>query len=277
MASYPAPASLGPHGPGPSRPDPLQSRPDGVPVAMLHGFGQTAACLGPMAEDLAESFQVLLVDAPGHGAAGAYSWMDCPTAADALVEAIGPANWVGYSMGGRIALNAAVRNPHLVGSLVLISATAGIEDHDRRSARRLEDHRRAEHLERVGVVEFNSEWLAMDMFCDLPPWARFESERGSNSAAGLAGSLRNAGTGSMAPLWDRLQGLSMPVLCVAGRRDAKFVAAARAMADAIGDNCETAIIDGAGHAAHLEAPEAVTTVVADFLRAPRPGPSLSSR
>ena len=47
-------------------------------------------------------------------------------------------------------------------------------------------------------------------------------------AAGLAAALRGLGTGVMAPLWDRLGELAMPVTLVVGERDAKFRAIARA-------------------------------------------------
>jgi pimeloyl-ACP methyl ester carboxylesterase len=60
--------------------------------------------------------------------------------------------------------------------------------------------------------------------------------------------------------------LSMPVLVVAGERDAKFISIGERMAELIGDNAAFATVPGAGHAAHLEQPEAFRRVVEPFLQ-----------
>jgi len=54
------------------------------------------------------------------------------------------------------------------------------------------------------------------MFGDVPAEANGIDERKRNTAAGLASSLRLAGTGTQTPLWDRLGELRMPVLVVTG-------------------------------------------------------------
>src|SRR5690606_30457724 len=82
---------------------------------------------------------------------------------------------------------------------------------------------------------------------------------------GLQSSLTRAGTGSQLPLWDRLPELAMPVLVVAGQRDAKFAALAERMAAAIGDNASLALVPDAGHAAHLEQPAAFLGILRPWL------------
>jgi pimeloyl-ACP methyl ester carboxylesterase len=57
----------------------------------------------------------------------------------------------------------------------------------------------------------------------------------------------------------------MPVLAVAGEHDDVFRARAEAMAAAIGPNAETAVVPGAGHAAHSQAPDAFLAIVDSFL------------
>jgi pimeloyl-ACP methyl ester carboxylesterase len=59
----------------------------------------------------------------------------------------------------------------------------------------------------------------------------------------------------------------MPVLVVAGGEDAKFTALAERMADAVGDNATLAVIEGAGHAAHLEQPDAFLAILRPWLAA----------
>jgi 2-succinyl-6-hydroxy-2,4-cyclohexadiene-1-carboxylate synthase len=77
----------------------------------------------------------------------------------------------------------------------------------------------------------------------------------------LAAALRGLGTGVMPSLWDRLGELGVPVELVVGERDDKFRAIAGRMEAALAD-ARLHVVPGAGHAVHLEAPEAVVEVVA---------------
>lgn len=240
-------------------------RGSGPRVVLLHGFAQNHRCLGPVANAVAARHTVVLPDAPGHGGSLAHRDADVAHAAELLTSTGDAAVYVGYSMGGRICLQAAVDQPEMVRALVLIGATAGIEDADERAARRAADHAWAERLEAIGVDAFVQEWLSAEMFAGLPDWARFDEERRTNVVEGLAGSLRSAGTGSMAPLWDRLGELQMPVLCLTGSLDERYGALARRLVDGIGGGARHVEIDGAGHAAHLERPDEVSEVVVDFL------------
>lgn len=236
---------------------------------MLHGFTQNGRCLGPMAEEIARERRVVLPDLPGHGEASSSSGFSVAESADDLLDrCVAPAgrpHVFGYSMGGRVALRLALDHPRAVRSLVVLGATAGIRDAaDRRDRARL-DEERARRVESLGVAEFCREWLDAPMFSGLPDWARFTEERASNTVEGLAGSLRNAGTGSMEPVWDRLGSIEVEVLLLAGADDTGFVELAHEMAGAIGSNARVRTIAGAGHAAHLEQPHRTARVLAEFL------------
>jgi len=253
---------------------PLAVRTDGSgpPVLLLHGFTQTGACLGPLARVLARDHRVLLADLPGHGGSAELAGADLWTAADLLARAVTeaspdrhPAVVVGYSLGGRLALHLALRHPDTVQAVVLVGATAGIDDDAARAARAAADATLADHIVDVGVDAFLLEWLDQPLFAGLPAWARFDGERRANTAAGLAGSLRHAGTGAMEPLWDRVGAIDAPSLVLAGGRDAKFAALAGRLADAIGANASADLVPDAGHAAHLEAPDAVISRVRALL------------
>jgi pimeloyl-ACP methyl ester carboxylesterase len=108
-------------------------------------------------------------------------------------------------------------------------------------------------------------WLQRPLFSTLSASAAGVQERRTNTAAGLASSLRRAGTGSQEPLWDRLAELAMPVLVVAGGLDAKFADVGRRAAEAIGGNAKLVLIPGTGHACHLEQPDAFCVALAEFL------------
>lgn len=239
-------------------------RGDGPPLVLVHGFTQTNRCWGPIADDLANDHELILVDAPGHG--GSSDVVADLVAGGQMIGVVGgTATYLGYSMGGRFVLHTALEHPELVKGLVLISATAGIDEPADRTSRIADDMDKAEHLERIGVEAFVDEWLQLPLFAGLTAEMACRDERLRNTVEGLASSLRNAGTGTQSPSWDRLGELTMPVLVVAGSLDAKFVDLGQRMVDAIGSNAGFAVVSDAGHTAHLEQPETFVDVLRDWL------------
>jgi 2-succinyl-6-hydroxy-2,4-cyclohexadiene-1-carboxylate synthase len=232
---------------------------------MVHGFTQNRRCWGVFGDGLARSHELVLVDAPGHGDSSGVG-ADVPTGAALIGDAVGTAGYVGYSMGGRHVLRLAADRPHLVERLVLIGASPGIVDPTERQARVDADERLADHLEQIGLNSFLEEWLGQPLFATLPPGAAHLSERRTNTVAGLAGSLRAAGTGAQEPMWDSLGALDMPILLLVGEHDERFTVVARRMQDSIGDNATVSVVEGAGHAVHLEQPVASVELVARWLR-----------
>ena len=103
----------------------------GPPLVLVHGLGGMATNWRLVAPALAGERRVVIPDLPGHGASDplqdARTLDPFADAALAVVAAEGaaPAPWVGHSMGGAVALHAAVREPDAVTGLVLANA-AGI-------------------------------------------------------------------------------------------------------------------------------------------------------
>ena len=266
--------TLGPSGPaeretlGPSGPAERET----PPLGLVHGFTQTRRSWGGLAERLARSRRVVLVDAPGHGGSAAVL-LDLWGAGRAVVEAVGPADLLGYSMGGRICLHAALADPGRVHRLVLVGATAGIVDPVARSRRRADDLALADALDRegdAGLPAFLDRWLSDPLFAGLSSEAAGIDARLENTAAGLAASLRLCGTGAQEPLDERLGDLAVPVLLVVGEHDRKFRDEALRLQSAV-RTAEVAVVDGAGHACHLEQPEAFLDVVETWLMTTAPG------
>jgi 2-succinyl-6-hydroxy-2,4-cyclohexadiene-1-carboxylate synthase len=228
-------------------------------LVLVHGFTQTGRSWARIADQLGGD--VLTPDLPGHGDRGdrpAGLW----AGARALGLECGPATYVGYSAGGRHLLHLALARPDLVERLVLLGATAGIDDQAERTARVAADEALAARIEMIGVERFLDEWLAQPLFAGVPDDGR--DDRLRNTAAGLAASLRLAGTGAQEPLWDRLPSIRCPVLVLAGERDEKFAGIGRRMADVLPD-ADLALVPAAGHAAHLEQPTAFVEVVGGWL------------
>jgi 2-succinyl-6-hydroxy-2,4-cyclohexadiene-1-carboxylate synthase len=237
-------------------------------LVFLHGFTQTHhswhACASLIDERLDGPSTLVFPDLPGHGLSGD-NRSGIEAAAAQLATTIGASTVVGYSMGGRTALHIALAPGNTIERLVLIGATPGLADPAARAARRRADEERAEHVLAIGVDAFVDEWLSAPLFADLPDDPSGLEQRRRNTAAGLAHSLRTAGTGAQQSLWDRLPEIEVPVLVLAGELDTKFTEIGTRMARRLASARFTAV-SSAGHAAHAEQPEAVAGLVADWLR-----------
>lgn len=234
-------------------------------IVLVHGFTQTSVSWGAVAAELAADHEVVRVDAPGHGGSTLVQ-ADLADGAQLIGDVGGRALYVGYSMGGRLALRLALDQPELVEGLVLIGATAGIVDDDARAARRAADEALAARIEAEGVDAFLDRWLAQPLFADLNPAPDDLAARRANTVDGLASSLRLAGTATMdPPWWDELPTMGVPTLVLVGAHDPKFTASGLHLVNRIGPNARFEPVSGAGHAAHLEQPHHVATTIRRFL------------
>lgn len=230
-----------------------------VRLLLLHGFTATGRSWDRVRRriDGATYTDVRAPDLRGHGDAADR----LPATIDACVDDLRqdePYALAGYSMGGRLALHLALAQPRLVRRLVLVSATAGLDDPAARAERRHADEEIADGLESAGVEAFARWWGGQTLFADQPPEVSAEAHRDRlrSTAPGLAASLRGMGTGAMTPVWDRLGELRMPAVVVTGERDAKFRALGERLAGAL-PVARLLVVPGTGHAVHLEAPDAV--------------------
>jgi 2-succinyl-6-hydroxy-2,4-cyclohexadiene-1-carboxylate synthase len=186
---------------------------------------------------------------------------------DEILAAVEPGGaLVGYSMGGRLALHAALRDPPRLGALVLVGVSAGIEGREEREDRRASDESLAEWMERRSIEEVVERWEGQPVF-DTQPSALREMQRPgrmSHDPRLLAELLRSAGQGALPPVWDRLGTLTCPVLLTAGEQDRGYASAAGRMAAAI-PVARVKLVADAGHAPQLEAPDRFAALLADFL------------
>ena len=233
-------------------------------LVLLHGFTHTGRSWDDVAHALRERYRPLAPDLRGHGSAAGVT----PVTLEAVVsdlDRVAPGRFVlgGYSMGGRIALQYALARPARVRRLVLIGATAGISDPAQRTARVKADEQLAGEIERMPLEAFATRWARTPVLADQPPEiaARVHADRLRNNPQGLARALRGLGAGALPPVWHRLGELHIPVLLLVGERDQKFLEIARGMADEI-SSARLEVVPGAGHAAHLERPEAVAAAMA---------------
>ena len=252
--------------------------PAGTPVVFLHGFTGSAKGWGQHIETIAAAgMRVIAFDLLGHGASSAptdplrygidHCQSDIIQVLDILGVQSGMAWLLGYSMGGRIALNALFSGYFRGG--ILESASPGIADERERITRRASDAALADRIEREGVPAFVEYWENIPLFASqktlpLAVRQRLREQRLHNAASGLAGSLRGVGTGSQPALHARLTQLRVPILILVGCLDAKFAAIGKEMQQALPHAAYTCI-EGAGHAVHLEQPDEFDQQVKIFL------------
>lgn len=248
---------------------------DGPPVTLVHGFTTHGGAWDKIRAALQRRFRVLTVDLPGHGRSPLPPPdYDLPTCAADLVAAMArhghtPGALIGYSMGGRVALAAALLAPRAVTKLVLESASPGLDGGTARTARRAADAALADHIEASDLADFIDRWQSQPLFhtqrrLGTAVRAAARSLRLDNDRRGLAAALRTLGTGRQPSFWHELRGLHLPVLLVTGEYDEKFERIARAMTRSLPD-ARHAIVPGAGHDTHLENPAAFLAVVETFV------------
>lgn len=219
----------------------------------------------------------MAVDLPGHGSSdasqdpGRYRIERVVDDLVAVLDELGAseANWVGYSMGGRIALAAAVLCPERVHRLVLESASPGLETEAERQARRAADEALASRLVNEDFEDFVRDWMAKPLFASQAQlgsdWSDSErSRRLRHDPIALAACLRGLGTGSQPSFWEPLANVSRPTLLITGALDPKFMAVGRRMAELLPD-AQLAEFDNTGHAVHAEDPVAWTAWIKRFL------------
>ena len=242
-------------------------------MVLLHGFTGDGTTMDGLALGLEADAEVILPDLVGHGRSSVpgderdYS-VDAMAAHIAAIGeecASGSFHLVGYSMGGRVALTLACRNLELLRSLTLIGASAGLAGEAERADRRLSDEALVKSIERDGLETFVDRWMANPLFATqarlgVDFLAASRAQRLRNSASGLARSLRAAGTGMMAPLHDDLRSCTVPTVFVVGAEDPKFSWIAVELVARM-PTADISVIDNAGHAAHLEQPDAVAAVI----------------
>ena len=237
------------------------SRPGGhdalvATIVFVPGFMQRGDAWAPLLEHLPERINARTLDHSEHDLTGRL---------DEIAAAGEGAVLCGYSLGGRLALRAALREPSRYRGVITIGSSSGIEEPVARSSRAEADARLAGWMETMPIEEIVTVWERQPLFADQSD-ALVDAQRPgrlSHDPRSLALLLRTAGQGVLAPVWHELERLEPPLLAVAGVRDERYARAAERMAD-VAPAGRAVLVENAGHAAHLQQPEAVAALIADF-------------
>jgi 2-succinyl-6-hydroxy-2,4-cyclohexadiene-1-carboxylate synthase len=173
---------------------------------------------------------------------------------------------VGYSMGGRIALHAALAANSPWDALVVISAHPGLESEAEKAERRKKDAAWSVKCLHGDWEPFLEEWQSQSVIqssaaasaslCDRTPLRLRRKE--------IARSFLDWSLGAQDNLWPLIPRIKVPVLWLTGEHDEKFTALA-ARACTLLPQAQHRVIAGSGHRLPWEQPTAFLEAVSEFI------------
>ena len=245
-------------------------------IVFLHGFTGSSRDFLEIPDSIISNYRCLIPDLPGHGQTQVLEDEISFTAAGqvALLEqwlgSLGQSKFhlFGYSMGGRLALQFAVKNSHQLHSLILISTTAGIKEEVARWERAKADDQLAQRILDSDPGDFLTTWLAQPLFKGIGDKgqdfiAKEVVRRLPLQTSGLACSLKYFSSGVMPSIWHHLINIKTPTLVIAGSRDKKYLFLASELVALIPK--ATLNILPTGHAPLIESPDLLWKQVAEFI------------
>src|SRR4051795_6823502 len=232
---------------------------EGPPLLLTHGYSSTSAMWHGQIEALSKHHKLVLWDMRGHGQSdypddpAAYS--EALTIADmaALLDEIGANNAIvgGLSLGGYMSLAFYRAHPQRVRALLIIDTGPGFKKDDARDAWNKRAFETGDRFEREGLAVLKS-------------LSRERSSVVHRDASGLARAARGMLTQRDAAVMETLPHIKVPSLVVVGADDTPFLAASDYMAAKI-PGAQKVVIPAAGHAAHIDQPQAFIDAVLPFL------------
>lgn len=248
----------------------FQDKGTGPAVILGHSFLWSGDMWSAQVPQLARRYRVINVDQRGHGRSGhtvgRFELQDMVSDAVAVLDYLGieRAVWGGLSMGGMIAMGAALDHPGRVSALMLLDTSASGES----IARRIKYQAMGFGTSLLGMRPFVPAVLKL-MFGRttlaanrrlVEHWSdRFASVHAPSVRASLRALMGRSSVVS------RLGEIGVPTLVTVGEEDlATPPSQAREIADAV-PGASLALIPGAGHLTPLERPDAVTRGMLAFL------------
>ncbi|MEN8204646.1 MAG: pimeloyl-ACP methyl ester esterase BioH [Pseudomonadota bacterium] len=242
----------------------------GPDLVLIHGWGLHSGIWDEFAPLLEAGFRVTRIDLPGHGRSDWQGQVSLDEWVDAVLAVVPmPAAWLGWSLGGLVAMRAAQQAPGNVTALLMIASTpCFVRKPDWQSAML------------PSLLETFSAELQQDYGRTLNRFLSLQvrgSERASNvlktlhstllahgepDAAGLSAGLEILRT---ADLRNDLGEIACSTLLLMGERDTLVPQSAGSGTAALLADAQLAVIEGAGHAPFLAAPQVVAEQIINFV------------
>lgn len=202
-------------------------------LVFLHGFLGCSNDWNETIQLLKSDFNCLAIDLPGHGASVTTTsplndgFNHCHAAIKTVLDELNIEQYIliGYSLGGRIALDyARTQNDTRLQKLVLESSHIGLFDKDAKERRFMEDHSWAKIFATEGILETLTEWYDQEIFSDLSDRKKekFIEKRAHNYGVPLANMLLATSLGKQQYALPYLEETTLPIYYCVGARDKKF-------------------------------------------------------
>ncbi|MCS7003293.1 MAG: alpha/beta fold hydrolase [Dehalococcoidia bacterium] len=245
----------------------------GAPLIFIHGNSYESSTWDAQALHFCDRYRVIAPDVRGHGSTTIATWgYSVPTLAQdllGLMDGLGVERAVvcGLSLGGIIAMQAAVDAPHRFAGLILADTTARAGQTPEAGlaiAQRLAsyfDKGHAAFADFTGQVFYSETHRAAH-----PDFAeRWRARYSANNFFGVTGTT--LAIFARPPILDRLATLPVPTLVICGRQDVVTPLDASEELAATIPNAKLVVIENCGHLSNEEQPAAFNDAVDSFLRA----------
>lgn len=232
---------------------------EGPDLLLSHGVIENSSSWDDVVARLADRFRVTCYDARGRGGSSGggapFGFAELADDVEALARHLGLENFVhiGHSMGGRTALEHAIRYPHRLAGLVVASARAEAPSAAGRA--------RLEAL--IESVKADGSGAGVDMWTSPSDhyYGRAREISEANPVPGTTHAL--AALVAMDSFVPRLGSVGLPVLVVAGDRDVGYLHSAEVMAEQIPVS-SLQVLPGVGHFPNLECPAVLAGHIIGF-------------
>jgi 2-succinyl-6-hydroxy-2,4-cyclohexadiene-1-carboxylate synthase len=237
-----------------------------VIIWCLHGSLQTASVWKPIGNAIESEFGSVQVEAVnlyeneyesfGHWRQQFYKKVEKQTKGE-------PSLLLGYSMGGRLAMNACVHRPSLWSGVIAVGADPGIISDDARSNQLQKDLEWARRFRTEDIQELLVEWDELPVFCGRSNCARREiSELDSEKISRFFDVFSKARQPNFLPMLSKL--IIPPMLYISGCDDLKYTKIGQGLAS----DClqiQNKVIPNAGHRVPWENQDAFISEVSVFI------------
>jgi pimeloyl-ACP methyl ester carboxylesterase len=232
---------------------------DGPAILLTHGYSATSQMWQGQVEALSKDHKLVIWDMRGHGRSDSpddlSEYSEAKTVADmaALLDAVGAEKAVigGLSLGGYMSLAFHLKHPDRTQALLIIDTGPGYKNDEARAGWNRTSLKTAERYETDGLKV-------------LETGSAERRQAQHRSAKGLALAARGMLTQRDAGVITSLPDIRVPSIVVVGSEDAPFLAASDYMASKI-PGARKEVIEGAGHAANIDKPEAFNAAITGFL------------
>ncbi|OPZ10596.1 MAG: Pimeloyl-(acyl-carrier protein) methyl ester esterase [Alphaproteobacteria bacterium ADurb.BinA280] len=243
----------------------------GRPLVLLHGWAMHGGVFAPLVEQLRRDHVLYLVDLPGHGLSTERDAIDLAHVVQRIAQVTPAAVWLGWSLGGLLAQQAALEMPWHVRGLIAVAASprfvtapdwdcaVSAEVFAQFGAELKRDYRGT--LERFLMLEAAGSQHAQ---AEIRALRECVFARGEPAQMALQQGLSML---SAMDLRAELAHLTQAHLWIAGRRDKLVPWQAMQSASASTRRGSTVCIAGAGHAPFLSHAVELATLVRQFVQA----------